>query len=254
MIYIYRFLVFVLIFLVGYLFGSIPSGVIIGKLFYKKDPRDYGSHNPGGTNTGRILGKKAGAITILLDIIKTIIPIILTFCLFTYIPALNEFMDESDTVNTLNVFGQGNTLVQLTYYLAAFGVMIGHGFSIFLHFKGGKIVSTYGGTELCLSYLTIPLFAGLFGLILKLKKKVSLSSLIVGASIAVFSWAVYIIYACTYLGGNYAEYFMWFGYGPTCCIYYPILMTVGYIILFFKHHSNIERLKHGEEAEITWMK
>ena len=66
MVYLYRTLILILIFIISYLFGSIPNGLIIGKLFYHKDPRNYGSHNVGGTNTGRILGKKAGLATIIL--------------------------------------------------------------------------------------------------------------------------------------------------------------------------------------------
>ena len=58
--------------LLGYLLGAIPNSVIIGKLFFNKDPRDFGSHNAGGTNAGRVLGKKAGIIVILLDGIKMV--------------------------------------------------------------------------------------------------------------------------------------------------------------------------------------
>ncbi len=254
MIYFLRVLSFLIIFVVSYLLGSIPTGVLIGKIFYKKDPRDYGSHNSGGTNTGRVLGKKAGLLTIVLDILKTVVPIITTFCLFTYVPALNNLMDSTDSASTLNVFGTGNTLVQLTYYFAAFSSMIGHGYSIFLKFSGGKMVASFGGTELCLSYLTIPLFIGSFLLILKIKKEVSRASILTGLFVVIFSWIVYIIYACTYANGNYGEYLMWFGYGPTVCIYYPLLMTTGYSLLLYKHKANIIRIKKGEESKITWMK
>ena len=254
MIYFLRIIAFLLIFVVSYLFGSIPTGVIIGRVFYKKDPREYGSHNSGGTNTGRLFGKKAGLITILLDILKTIIPIITTFCLFTYVPALNNLMDSSSTANELNAFGMGNTLAQLTYYFSALSAIIGHGFSIFLKFEGGKVVSSYGASQLCYSYLTVPLFITTFMIILKLKKEVSRASLITGFCVVIFSWIIYIIYLSTYSIGNYAEYLMWFGYGPTCCIYYPLLMTIAYGLLFYKHRANIVRIKKGEENKITWMK
>ena len=77
----------------GYLFGSIPNGVIIGRLFFHKDPRDYGSHNSGGTNVGRVLSKRAGVATIILDMLKIILPIYVTWAvllktpLFDYIGA-----------------------------------------------------------------------------------------------------------------------------------------------------------------------
>ena len=62
--------------IIGYLFGSISNGILLGKILFKKDPRDYGSHNSGGTNVGRTFGKKIGLICIILDILKTIINII----------------------------------------------------------------------------------------------------------------------------------------------------------------------------------
>ena len=56
--------------LIGYFFGSIPWGLIIGKVFYKTDIREYGSGNLGGTNAGRVLGKKAGIAVTILDALK----------------------------------------------------------------------------------------------------------------------------------------------------------------------------------------
>ena len=59
----------VVCFLFGYLLGGIPNGVVIGKVFFHKDPRDYGSHNSGGTNSGRVFGKWIGILVIGLDMI-----------------------------------------------------------------------------------------------------------------------------------------------------------------------------------------
>ncbi|MBM9833430.1 glycerol-3-phosphate acyltransferase, partial [Enterococcus faecalis] len=60
----------ILLFIVAYLLGSIPSGVWIGQLFFKKDIRQFGSGNTGTTNTFRVLGKKAGIVVLLMDILK----------------------------------------------------------------------------------------------------------------------------------------------------------------------------------------
>ena len=68
----------------GYLIGSFPTSVVIGKVFFHKDPRDYGSHNPGGTNAGRIFGKKVGFIIIVIDMIKTIAPLWIWWAIFTF--------------------------------------------------------------------------------------------------------------------------------------------------------------------------
>lgn len=111
--------------LIGYLFGSIPNAVLIGKVFYHKDVREYGSKNAGGTNAGRVLGKKVGFIVIVLDLIKTIVPIYLCYCLLEYTP-LSEY--------GLSEYG---------YIVAAFFALIGHCFPVFAGFKGGKAVSSF---------------------------------------------------------------------------------------------------------------
>ena len=63
---------------IGYLLGSIPFALVIGKVFYKTDVRKFGSGNLGGTNTGRVLGKKAGATVMALDILKVVVAIFVT--------------------------------------------------------------------------------------------------------------------------------------------------------------------------------
>ena len=100
--------------LVAYLLGSIPSGVWIGKIFYKKDIRNFGSGNSGTTNTFRVLGKPAGIIVLLMDILKG--------TLATCLPLLFQI----DGINPL-----------------WFGVcaILGHTFPIFAGFKGGRDAS-----------------------------------------------------------------------------------------------------------------
>ena len=68
--------------ILAYLYGSIPFALVIGRLFYKTDVRNYGSGNLGGTNTGRVLGKKAGVLVIILDASKALLVMFLTryFC------------------------------------------------------------------------------------------------------------------------------------------------------------------------------
>src|SRR5574344_2208776 len=70
--------------LFGYFIGAIPNGVLLGRLFFKKDPRDYGSHASGGTNASRVLGKKAGLIVILLDILKCAIAFWTVYAVITF--------------------------------------------------------------------------------------------------------------------------------------------------------------------------
>ena len=110
-------IVFVL--LLAYLVGSIPSGLWIGKLFYGIDIREHGSGNLGGTNTFRTLGKKAGLIVTIMDVLKG--------TLATLLPVL---------------FGIDAELHPLITGTVA---VVGHMFPVFAGFRGGKAVATSGG-------------------------------------------------------------------------------------------------------------
>ena len=74
-IILYNILAAILLIIIGYVFGSIPNGIWIGKLFFHKDPRNFGSGNSGGTNVGRVFGKKIGVLCIALDSLKVIAPL-----------------------------------------------------------------------------------------------------------------------------------------------------------------------------------
>ena len=143
-----------IIIICAYLLGAIPSGLWIGKLFYNTDIREHGSGNLGGTNSFRVLGKKAGLIVTSIDILKGTAA--------TLLPLISFFGDT--TVHPL--------------ILGAIAV-VGHMFPIFAGFRGGKAVATSGGV--LLGYAS-PLFIVLiivFFISLKLTKIVSLSSIIV---------------------------------------------------------------------------
>lgn len=104
-----------LLIIAAYLIGSIPVGLIIGKLIWKKDLRRYGSHNIGATNAWRILGKKAGTLIFVLDFIKGQLGVLLGACMV----------------------GLPGAMV-----VGGFFAMLGHMFPLFLGFRGGKGVST----------------------------------------------------------------------------------------------------------------
>ncbi|TFE03372.1 glycerol-3-phosphate 1-O-acyltransferase PlsY [Jeotgalibacillus sp. R-1-5s-1] len=142
----------VVLFLAAYIIGSIPSGLWIGKAFFKKDIRNFGSGNLGATNTFRVLGKKAGAIVTVMDILK----------------------------------GTAATLLPLAFdrpelmlYAGAVSV-IGHIFPIFAGFRGGKAVATSSGVLLGYEPLLFVLVVICFLIALKISKYVSLSSMIAG--------------------------------------------------------------------------
>lgn len=145
----------VLYLLIGYLLGSIPFALVVGKVFYHTDVRNYGSGNLGGSNTGRVLGKKAGATVIFLDVIKCVLAVWIV-----------SLFDKNASIWT-GLF-----------------VCIGHCYPIFAKFKGGKGVACMFGFLVAVSCFTVNnLFCliipfACFLLCLYLTKMVSLASMI----------------------------------------------------------------------------
>ena len=139
------------LFLVAYLLGSIPSGVWIGKIFYHKDIRQFGSGNTGTTNTFRVLGKKAGIAVLIIDILKG--------TLATMLPTF---------------FG----ITQVNPLIFGVAAIIGHTFPIFAHFKGGKAVATSAGMLLGYQPIFFVYSCVIFIICLFITSMVSLSSMI----------------------------------------------------------------------------
>ena len=160
---------FALIILIGYLMGSIPSALIIGKVFYKTDVRQHGSHNLGGGNTGRVLGKKAGVSVMTLDILKVAFVVLLAIRIV------------------------GTDIGIICRSLAA---GIGHCYPVWARFKGGKAVATmYGylfGLFVFASYSPWVFFLPLitFMIVLYFTKIVSLSSMISAIVVTVFMFII----------------------------------------------------------------
>ena len=144
----------------AYLLGSIPSGIWIGKYFYQTDIRKYGSGNSGTTNTFRVLGKKAGIIVLIMDMLKgsaaTLLPIWLG--------------------------------VEIHPLLAGVVAALGHTYPLFAGFKGGKAVATSAGIMLAYN----PLFFGeaiiAFVIYLYFSRMVSLSSILVSFTAVALSF------------------------------------------------------------------
>lgn len=143
----------ILLILLGYLYGSIPFALVIGKVFYNTDVRESGSGNLGGTNAGRVLGKKAGISVIVLDALKAVT----IFYLSSYLSL--KFNLNPDIK-----------------YIAGLACIFGHCYPIFAEFRGGKAVSTSLGYFLCIEPLYAVVAIVVFLLVLKISKYVSLSS------------------------------------------------------------------------------
>ena len=149
----------ILLFLLSYCIGSISFSLIVGKVFFKKDLREHGSGNLGTTNTFRILGKKAGIVVGLGDILKGTL-----VCFFPLWFSIDIHM----------------------IYFGIFAI-IGHVFPIFSRFKGGKAVATTSGIVLAYNPLLFLCLFLLFLVCLYLTKIVSVSSISIAFSLFIYS-------------------------------------------------------------------
>ena len=116
--------------IIGYLLGSIPFALVIGKVFYKTDIRQHGSHNLGGGNAGRVLGKKAGLAVMTLDILKV------TFAVFLVTLFMQLTSQPTDALSA-EMQAKIQSQQQLVMIIAGFAAAMGHCFPLFAHFKGG---------------------------------------------------------------------------------------------------------------------
>ncbi len=153
-----------LLIIMSYLYGSIPFALVIGKLFYNTDVRNQGSGNLGGTNAGRVLGKKAGISVILLDASKCCISILIAKTISHYMGINQDII-----------------------YLCAFACVIGHCYPIFAQFKGGKAVSVAIGYTLVTNIYAFFVAIVIFLITLKISKYVSLSSILASLAILIVS-------------------------------------------------------------------
>lgn len=157
--------------LAGYFFGGLSGGFLVGKL-YRTDVRQHGSGNLGATNVLRVLGKKAGLMTLFIDLGKVIIPILLVrYVVFPEYPA----------------FSYENQLLVL--YLAL-GTVIGHNFPLGLDFHGGKGVACMGATMLLFDWRLAAIGFASFVLICAVTKYVSVASMF--ESLLFLAWVIYV--------------------------------------------------------------
>ena len=192
-----------LLIIFSYLMGSIPSGYILVKKKLNKDVREYGSGNIGATNVQRVAGKKLSKITAICDMLKAIIPVLLTRILIW-----------GDILNT-------NASLSLS--LVAIAAILGHNYTIFLKFKGGKGVATSAAAFMIVVPIAFLITAAVFFGLKLVTKIVSIRSLI--AAVTLFLSTILLCYNKYYV---YATLF-------TC------------LLVFWRHKSNIVRLIRGEE-------
>ena len=135
----------------AYLLGSIPSGLWIGRKFFQIDIRQHGSGNLGATNSFRILGKKAGTIVLLMDLLKGSISVLL--------------------LKQMDLHGISPLIIALF-------AVVGHTYPLFANFKGGKAVATFAGVILAYQPVLFLIGLGIFILTLAISKMVSFTSML----------------------------------------------------------------------------
>lgn len=197
----------ILRFALAYLLGSIPSAVWIGKFFFKTDVREHGSKNSGATNTFRVLGAKAGIVVLLMDILKGVFAVSLAYFFTGYQRSFN-----------------------LEYYKLLLGLtaVVGHVFSVFVNFKGGKGVATMFGVVLSVFPIAAAVGVLIFIIVFAVTRYVSL-----GSMLGSLSFPLVVIF--------FQHHTQW-----------PIVMLSLFIpaLIFYTHRTNIKRLMKGEENKL----
>jgi glycerol-3-phosphate acyltransferase PlsY len=156
----------ILLIVLAYLIGSIPTSIWVSRKFFNIDIRDYGSGNAGATNTFRVLGPKWGSFVMMVDVLKGVVATSLYILLPYYLT------DEWDRTNFMIGLGLAS--------------VIGHIFPIWANFKGGKGVATLLGMAVAIQPLVAVCCIGVFLIVLYLTRFVSLSSILAGVSFMVF--------------------------------------------------------------------
>ena len=237
-IYVVNILVAVTVAAVAYLFGSIPTAVIIGRVFFHKDPRDYGSKNAGGTNSARVFGKGVGVLVIILDMLKTVVPFYVAWALLTYVPGLAQWM----------TWGNGYYAAPLYYWGAIIFAALGHCWSIFLRFQGGKAVSCFMGALVLTSWAHF-IVTG-FGYLGIAKKchYISLTSILSAAVGALVAWTIAIVYLSTGWNPHWLTWLITIESAPLLGWEHAVVTTIVGAILVIRHQANIQRLREGTES------
>ena len=161
----------ILLTLIAYLLGSVPTAVMVSRRFFNIDIREYGSGNAGATNVYRVMGSKWGTLVMIADMLKGVLAVQLALLLPDYEPEGMAFQN-----------------LQTLLGLAA---VIGHIFPIWADFRGGKGVATIFGMVLGISPLTAVGCVSVFSLVLFLTRFVSLSSILASISFPIFILVVF---------------------------------------------------------------
>ncbi len=213
-----------IIVIISYLVGSIPTSIIISKAAKGIDIREHGSGNAGGTNVMRVLGWKYGVLVIILDALKGAIAVVLVARLF-YGPLPFENVSPFDDF----------TLVQI---IAGVAAVIGHIWTIFAGFKGGKGIATALGMLMMLITVEMLIAIGVFVLVVTISRYVSLGSLLGAISIPITLILRENVFHVNINGYN-------------TILPFVIFIT---LLVIYTHRKNLARIFSGTENRISFKK
>jgi glycerol-3-phosphate acyltransferase PlsY len=211
----------VVIVLLSYLVGSFPTAVIISRLFFGFDIREKGSGNMGSTNAFRVLGVKWGIVVQVLDVLKGVIAVAVISQLFNGEMPFNNRTPFEDV-----------TVVKM---IAGAASVVGHIWSVFVKFRGGKGMNTAAGLLLAVAPTEVAIAIGLFLLVVFMSGYISLGS--ITAAIAI---PTTMVFRYNILHDDIPGYHT--------IVFFCIGLS---LIVIYAHRANIQRLLHGRENRFS---
>lgn len=210
------------IILISYLLGSFPTAVVVSKLFFGFDIRTKGSGNMGSTNAIRVLGWKWGIVVQIVDILKG----------FLAVTVVANLLGNGISFNHFTTYFEDMTIVRL---IAGVSAVLGHIFSCFVKFKGGKGINTAAGMLLGIAPVDVGIALGIFLVALIFSGYVSLGSIFAAIALPSSVFVRYNIFKNSIPGYHYI-----------------ILFFIGLsLLLIFAHRKNIKRLANGTENKFS---
>ncbi len=210
---------YIIVGLIAYLLGSISFSVIFSKKFAGVDVRTKGSGNAGSTNVLRVAGKKAALCTLICDVLKGVVAILIAFLVGKIIKA-------------------DNNIAAILCEIAGLLVVIGHTFPVFFKFKGGKGVATSLGVLLTINW-RLGLICLVFALIIMiLTRIVSLGSILAAVLFPVL--CLFVPWSFIVSSDSHLSY-----------IIFSIILA---LLVIFNHRTNIVRLRNGTENKLNFNK
>ena len=206
---------FVAVVIIGYLLGSIPTGLIVGRLTRGIDVRRYGSGRTGATNVMRAAGTKLGILTITLDVAKALGAVLLA-----------RIIIGDDVL----IIGGISLNWQTAQIMAGLAAVAGHVWPVFAKFKGGRGVTTFFGTMLAICFPAALVGAVVLAAVALRSRRMSLGS-ILGITV---TWCLMIPLTIAY---NLPPIYLAYG-------------LIGMALVIYQHRDNIKRLRQGTERRL----